>query len=78
MFIKIDERKKKANNNDDDDSSDSSSSEKELSEIGDYSIVEVSCDCKSTCYTRRCKCKLLNLKCNEHCHPKNKTCVNIK
>jgi hypothetical protein len=35
------------------------------------SEIEVKCDCKGKCLTKKCKCFLKELKCNSHCHGKN-------
>ena len=44
--------------------------------------IEVSCDCMSSCQTKRCECYKAQLPCNSHCHIKKsidlKKCSNIE
>jgi len=35
------------------------------------SEIEVKCDCRGKCLTKKCKCFSKELKCNSHCHGKN-------
>ena len=43
--------------------------------------IEIECDCKGKCNTRRCSCFAAKQKCNSHCHAKTshlKCCENME